>query len=178
LDDPHTSKATTTGSFTSTLTDLSENTNYYVRAYAISGNETLYGLQKTFRTKPALPTGAINGLFSVSYNNQVWFSKGNLQYNASLNSWRFAEKQWDYIGNDNSNISSSYDGWIDFYGWGTSGYNHGATCYQPWSVSQDNDSYLVYGMEGYNLVDETKQADWGYNPIVNGGQGARLGQEA
>ena len=47
-----------------------------------------------------VPTGAINGLFSVSENSQVYFSQGNLQYQASTHTWRFAENQWDYVGNN------------------------------------------------------------------------------
>ena len=44
--------------------------------------------------------GYINGLYSVTPNTQVCFSKGNLQYQASTNTWRFAENQWDIIGAD------------------------------------------------------------------------------
>ena len=39
--------------------------------------------------------GAINSLFSVSDDLQVRFSRGNLQYQASTNTWRFAENQYD-----------------------------------------------------------------------------------
>lgn len=67
----------------------------------------------------SVPNGAINGKFSVSENKQVYFSKGNLQYKASTKTWRFAEHQWDYIGEGNNNISPTYDGWIDLFGWGT-----------------------------------------------------------
>ena len=115
------------------------------------------------------PTGAICGLFSVSATQQVYFSKGNLQYRASTNTWRFAEHQWDYVGDANSNISQTYSGWIDLFGWGTSGYNHGAGCYQPWSTSQTKSDYYAYGQSTNNLYDQTGQADWGYNPISNGG---------
>lgn len=62
------------------------------------------------------------GSFSVSKNKKVYFSKGNLQYQASTNTWRFAEHQYDYIGEPNKNISSTYRGWIDLFNWGTSGY--------------------------------------------------------
>ena len=55
-----------------------------------------------------LPEGSLSGLFSVSATQQVRFSKGNLQYQASTGTWRFAEHQYDYIGTDNSNISSNY----------------------------------------------------------------------
>ena len=114
-------------------------------------------------------TGALSGVFSINKGTQINFSQGNLQYQASTNTWRFAENQWDYVGDDNANISESYDGWIDLFGWGTSGYDHGATCYEPWSTSKSYWDYYVYGSETYNLFDQTGQADWGYNAISNGG---------
>jgi len=55
-----------------------------------------------------------------------------LQYQASTDTWRFAEHQWDFVGDDtdgnvfendvkcnNALTSDSYDGWIDLFGWGT-----------------------------------------------------------
>lgn len=59
--------------------------------------------------------GVLPGSFSVSATRQVRFSQGNLQYKASNNTWRFAEYQYEYVGNANSNISSSYNGWIDLF---------------------------------------------------------------
>ena len=116
------------------------------------------------------PEGAINGLFTVNaYGDQAYFSQGNLQYRASTNTWRFAENQYDIIGNANTNISSYYSDWIDLFGWGTSGYNHGGNCYQPWSTSQAYSDYYAYGNYTYNLYNQTGNADWGYNPISNGG---------
>ena len=107
----------------------------------------------------AQPTGAISGVFSVSEGNYVCFSKGNLQYQSSTNTWRFADHQYDVIGSDNHNISSTYSGWIDLFGWGTSGYNHGAVCYQPWSTSTTDADYYAYGGESNNLYDGYGQAD-------------------
>jgi hypothetical protein len=116
------------------------------------------------------PMGSINGLFTINENgDQVYFSRGNLQYQASTNTWRFAEHQWDYVGDGNTQASPNYDGWIDLYAWGTSGYAHGAVCYQPWSMSTTNSDYYVYGVWNANLYDQTGQADWGYNAISNGG---------
>ena len=67
--------------------------------------------------------------FSVSVDNsnetetikKVMFSKGNLQYQSSSSSWRFAEHQWDYVGdNANNNLmSETSEEWIDLFGWGT-----------------------------------------------------------
>lgn len=130
-----------------------------------------------------VPVGAIIGKFTINANgDQVYFSQGNLQYQASTGIWQFAENQYDYVGGANSNISSTYDGWIDLFGWGTSGFDHGAVCYQPWSTSTDYENdYFVYGGQVGNLYNlngspsaniyshsQTGQADWGYNAISNG----------
>lgn len=166
-----------TGSFNSTLNNLKSGTTYYVRAYAKTSSGIEYGDEKSFTTKYGY------GSFSVSPNTKVRFSPGNLQYQASTNTWRFAENQWDYVGSqdpsiglggtiyfsDNSFISPTYDGWIDLFGWGTSGYNHGALCYHPYSTSENQSDYYAYGSSSYNLFDQTGKADWGYNPISNGG---------
>ena len=234
------------GSFIVTLDELTPNTTYYVRAYAVSDHGLAYGEEQSFTTQalpsytinvtanPAeggtvegggtyeqgqsctltatandgytfinwtendevvsteatytftvigdrtlvanftqnggnVPTGAINGLFSVSADQQVYFSQGNLQYQASTNTWKFAENQYDYVGDDNSNISSSYSGWIDLFGWGTSGWNSGNTYYRPWDSNNSNP--YTYGPPGqYDLSGSYANADWGvYNPISNGG---------
>ena len=128
-----------------------------------------------------LTSGSPKGAFTINASgDQVFFAPGNLQYQASTNTWRFAENQWDYVGDatkgnvyvgevksSNTLISSSYTGWIDLFGWGTSGiddYSPIATCYQPWSTSKINDEYNVYGdnSSGKNLYDESGKADWGY----------------
>ena len=53
--------------------------------------------------------------------NAVVFSKGNLQYNPAQAAWQFASSQYDIVGAGNANISATYDGWIDLFGWGTWG---------------------------------------------------------
>lgn len=170
VNDGHSTDGTGTGAFTSQLTGLTPNTTYYVRAYATNTAGTAYGSQKTFTTDPeGPPAGALDGIFTVSSTQTVSFSQGNLQYQASTNTWRFATHQYDVIGGDNANISSTYSGWIDLFGWGTSGYNHGAVCYQPWSTDQIAANYYAYGDANNDLNSETGQADWGYNPISNGG---------
>ncbi len=57
--------------------------------------------------------------FSVGPKNKIQFSSGNLQYNPAKMQWRFAEQQFDIIGEKNTNIAPKYDGWIDLFGWGT-----------------------------------------------------------
>ena len=132
--------------------------------------------------------GMLPGKFSVAANKKVYFSQGNLQYQASTSTWRFAEHQWDYvgdggttggnvIGSDNAQISSTYDGWIDLFGWGTSGYQFASgygTAYQPWSST--NTMSMDYGPTDptFDLTGTYANGDWGSNAISNGGNSAGL----
>lgn len=127
-----------------------EASKYYTTHVVVTGAET------------TLPEGALKGKFSVSATNQVYFSQGNLQYQASTDTWRFAENQYDMIGDDNKNISSTYGGWIDLFGWGTSG-----TDYKPYLSSQETSDY-------YNGANLEGNKDWGYNKISNGGNEEEL----
>ena len=124
----------------------------------------------------SVPTGAINGRFTINAGGDlVYFSKGNLQYQASTGTWRFATNQWGYIGSSNSSISSTNSGWIDLFGWGTSGWNSGANCYQPWSTSTNYADYYPGGAYTNNLTGSYANADWGVNnAISNGGNAAGL----
>ena len=115
---------------------------------------------------------------------QVHFSQGNLQYNADGASataasgsyvggtWRFAQHQFDYIGLVNENASADYKGWIDLFCWSTSGWNHGANCYQPWSRGEQAD-YHAYDDQSKDLNDDSGKADWAYNTIEGAGSGWR-----
>lgn len=105
------------------------------------------------QNEPVAKNGALSGKFSVSPTTQVQFSQGNLQYRASTQTWRFAENQYDVLGYNNINISSTYDGWIDLFGWGTGN--------NPTNTSTDNNDYSTF-------------SDWGVNAISNGGNKANL----
>ena len=165
----HVSCGTGTGSFTGEITGLQAESTYYVRAYATNAMGTAYGNEVSFvATDPSgAPVGAINGIFNAG-PRFVYFSKGNLQYQPSTNTWRFAEHQYDRT-DGNQYASSYYNGWLDIFAWGTSGFNHGAVRYEPWSTSESAEEYFAYGDGSYNLFDQTGQADWGYNAISNGG---------
>lgn len=106
------------------------------------------------------PSKSLNGRFSVSKKQQVVFSQGNLQYCASVDIWRFAENQWDYIGEENKMASRKYKGWIDLFGYGTSGYDERL---QPYTTKANTD-VMDDDIERTNY-------DWGvYNEISNGGK--------
>lgn len=106
-------------------------------------------------------------LFSVNPHVKVFFSKGNLQYQPSTGIWRFAENQQEVIGESNKNISARYTGWIDLFGWGTSGWKKAA---KPSDVSPRYDDYFVGGGPNNSITGFYAQGDWGvYNRISNGG---------
>ena len=106
-----------------------------------------------------LPEGAIDGFVSIGENKRVVFSQGNLQYQASTDSWRFADEQYTVVGKDNEKISATYDGWIDLFGWGTSGHNEKFP--YLWDAA-----HTSFG-DGMNTISGTEY-DWGNNAISNG----------
>ena len=109
--------------------------------------------------------GAGKYFTSKSGGTKVVFSPGNLQYQASTNTWRFAEHQYDVVGSANSKTSSSYTGWIDLFGWGTSNKTFASgygSSYQPWSTSTSGPSYGPTGTSN-GLYGAFANGDWGVN---------------
>lgn len=92
-----------------------------------------------------IPIGAINGLFSVGENEQVYFSQGNLQYIGTVRNpyWKFAEHQWDYLGITSGQDSDEQQVDRDLFAWG-------------------------------GIIDQEGLSDWGCNPIRNGGNRANI----
>lgn len=105
----------------------------------------------------------VDGVFKVSANKSVRFSRGNLQYTQSTKTWSFAEHQYDILVEKNI-INAKYQGedqWkgtaladkIDLFGW-----------------SSDNSTTKW----GISISDNPKDyrgsfVDWGQNAILNGG---------
>jgi len=188
------------GEFELRMQSLFHSTTYYVRAFAANAAGMAYGNEISFTTDQhpnVAPEGSIPSLFSISETQQVFFSKGNLQYQASTGTWRFAEHQYDYVGGnyyeteygnvyengvkcDNSLISPTYNGWIDLFGWATSGWNNNNVYYQPydyqstdWVVNGYGYGYWDGEYAQYDMTGDYANCDWGvYNPISNGGNEA------
>ena len=194
------------GEFECRMAYLFCNTTYYVRAFAANEAGMKYGNEVTFTTSPhpnVAPIGAIPSLFSISNNQQVFISKGNLQNKASTGTWRFAEHQWDFVGGimddwsgtleygtvyengvkcNNNEISQTYPGWIDLFGWATSGWDDNNHYYHPWDTESTGwvvDGYGYGYWDGeyacYNMTGDYAKSDWGvYNAISNGGNEAGI----
>lgn len=90
--------------------------------------------------------------FSVSSTKQVYFSSANLQYHPANDLWRFAPSQLDYIGDGNENISSTYNGWLDLFGWGTGS--------NPTNTSQDYTDYSTFINWGTNQIGADAPNTW------------------
>ncbi len=90
--------------------------------------------------------------FTVEDGRQVIFSPGNLRYQARTKTWRFAENQYDYIGEANENISSTYDGWIDLFGWGTGS--------NPTKTSSESEDYSTFTDWGVNKIGDYPANTW------------------
>ena len=90
------------------------------------------------------------GTFSVSADKQVTFSKGNLQYTQSTDTWSFADNQYDYLGEANIAIDADVlADKVDLFGWSTSANSFGV------STSTSDSDY------------SGSFVDWGTNKIGN-----------
>ena len=135
----------------------------------------LYGKSLTRKTYAASNGYSVSwrmtsGKFSVSSQQKVYFSKGNLQatYNGSSWTWAFAANQWDYIGkaegntkvSDSTPFVSGYSGsstTVDLFGWvGASSTWTGVAQYGITS-SNATDNTDGYG----NNSSEALKSDWG-----------------
>lgn len=149
--------------FKVSLGDLSAATKYYYCAYLLlNGMQYEFGAVKEFTTlssgeQPSNPSNPSLGSFvakpfSVSASKTVTFSPGNLQYHAANDEWRFAPSQLDYIGEANANISSTYNGWIDLFGWGTGN--------NPTNKSTDYNDYQTFVDWGVNKIGSYSSNTW------------------
>jgi len=93
----------------------------------------------------------LSGVFSVSDTKRVRFSRGNLQYTQSTQTWSFAEHQYDMIGTDNvvgdsvyynvagsNKCGSAFADKIDLFGWSSTGS-------AKWGISTLDSSHVFYG---------------------------------
>ncbi len=117
-------------------------------------------------TVACMPIGTLTGAFSVSPDKKVYFSKGNLQYQASTKTWRFAEYQYEFIGDApgnntaDENVRAGQSGWIDLFGWGATGLNNNTM--PPYSISTNGLDYKAgYSTPQNEPLSRENGSDWG-----------------
>lgn len=109
--------------------------------------------------------------------NQVFFSPGMLQYQPKTKNWRFAKNEWDWVGAkagnkqlgnvfDGDNVHcdnavvydseslSSYGGWIDLFGFGSSGFEGTSPTEIRGTAASQGGIYATCNLNGTNY-------DWG-----------------
>ena len=125
-----------------------------------------------YKISRSLPDDCIPGVFSVSQDKQVFFSRGNLQYCPNDDTWRFAPQQYHKCFTEDDVIGFNYalwtddDDWIDLFGYGMwlegeypvntdQDYN---AYYPPCDVDMNFEGVSAIGYEWETL----NQQEWGY----------------
>jgi uncharacterized protein YjdB len=176
-----TDKSITWSSDNTAVVTVDENTGIFTALKSVGSAKITATAVGGAKASFTVVVGLLPGVFTVDNGTpakKVQFAQGNLQYQASTNTWRIAENQYDYVGNNtfgnvyvgstkcnNTYISNTYTGWIDLFGWGTAGHSFTTgygTAYQPWSISTTNVDYgPTDGTTG--LTGIYSQGDWGTN---------------
>ena len=168
-------------------------------------NGQYYEITVKMTKQASAPAGALNGKFTISDDNgttkrQVYFSQGNLQAvfgeAGSTCTWKFADNQWDYIGNAaantsvNGNGTVSAAGTVDLFGWSTSATTYGihnsttatysgdfvdwgATMDTGWFTLTTNEWVYLFNTREASTVNETANARYA-KATVNGVSGVIL----
>ena len=122
-----TSDGTGTGTFVSSVTGLTPNTTYYVRAFATNGVGTSYGAEVNFTTQAVasavVPAGSgtsldpymiasLDNLLWIGQNSSAWgaYYKQTADIDASQTLEWNSGQGWSPIGNSTTNFTGSYDG--------------------------------------------------------------------
>lgn len=101
--------------------------------------------------------GRVGGLFSVGDDTQIYFSRGNLRYTRSTDTWSFATYQYDFVGAANTNGAELADV-VDLFGWSTDGNPN-----TKWgiSTSTNTDDYKGNFVDwGTNVIGESPANTW------------------
>ena len=109
--------------------------------------------------------------FSVAEGKYVYFTKGNLQYTQSTQTWSFAENQYDMLGTDNvtdgtttfdaqygyTKVGTALADKIDVFGWSANNVT------APWGLSTSTDNSDYSG----DFVDWGKNIGDGWRTLTN-----------
>ncbi len=110
-----------TGTFTSSITGLTSNTTYYVRAYATNSTGTAYGTQQTFTS-----ASAVANLPSVTIGTQVWttqnltvarYRNGDVipQVTDATQWANLSTGAWCWYNNDSATYAATYGRLYNWY---------------------------------------------------------------
>lgn len=174
--DSKTNNGTGTGVFTSSITELAENTLYYIRAYATNSVGTNYGTELSFKT---LKSGQIMDIDGNVYNTiiigtQTWmvenlmttkYNNGtSIPYYTDLTISHFWISEFDpgycWYNNDSATYKATYGALYNWYA-----VNTGFLCPTRWHVPTDTEwttltTYLGGESVAGGKLKETGIAHW------------------
>lgn len=168
IDDSKTTDGSGSGSFTSELTGLNYDTEYYVRAYATNSAGTAYGNELSFTTEP-LKDADGNTYSTVEIGSQVWMVE-NLRTTTLHNGTKLKAENEILLVTDNTtwinmttpaycwyeNDEDTYGSYGPLYNWYA--VNSGNLCPAGWHVASNNEweAMLQYLIDnGYNYDGST-----------------------
>ncbi len=175
--DKKTTNGTGVGSFISSITDLTPNTTYYVRAYATNSKGTGYGLTMIFTTKEEVDKNSFTDprdgyvYKTVTIGNKVWMAE-NLRYLPSVVDPQMASNTtpyyyvYEYSGTsvNDAKATENYNTYGVLYNWTAAC----SSCPNGWHLPSDAewtqliDYFGGYGIAGGKLK-ETGTSHW-YSP--------------
>lgn len=152
IKDSKTNDGTGAGSFTSAITGLVPDTDYFVRAYASNKKGTAYGSIMTFRTAEGVADSDGNYYPMIRIGNYEWMAE-NLK-TTKFNDGSNIENLGMSLAAWNSNTSGAYC-WVNnnegnkdthgaLYNWFA--VNTGKLCPQGWRVPSDDEWKYLEGM--------------------------------
>ena len=168
---PNTSIHSTTdgtgpGGFTSTLTGLTNNTVYYVRAYAANSVGTSYGNELSFTTSDSQAETVTdidgNVYHTVTIGSQVWMVE-----NLKVTKYRNGDlipvitdyTQWDPLTTGARVTNTFIQGYVDTYGW-----------FYNWYAVSDNRNISPAGWHIPSKVELTTLSDYLGGDDISGGK--------
>ena len=142
--------------------------------YASGQNDiVLYMLEETAPQPQLDPIAEIGGKFIINAKGDTAvFSRGNLQYQQSTQTWRCAPNQYDWAGEaaNEQMGNAAYAGWVDLFSWslGTEN-NYGATSAYL-STAYQNKDFVDWGGLFSGDWSTLSSAEWQY--LLNSRSGA------
>ena len=93
------------------------------------------------------PIAPIGGKFLINAKGDTAiFSRGNLQYQQSSNTWRCAPNQYEWKGTDNLQMgNSAYEGWVDLFCWSIGAENNYGATSAYLTTTYFNKSFVDWG---------------------------------
>ena len=148
IKDYHTEDGPGAGIFSSSISDLSGNTKYFIRAYATNSSGTGYGMALSFTTAIAYPVTDIDGNVyqTVTIGNQTWMAENlkTTRYRDGTSilypgvdsiAWqKNTTGAYAWYDNDESTYKNKYGALYNWYA-----VNTNKLCPQGWYVPSDAD---------------------------------------